>query len=50
LGAAVEVKDPRREAGKVAGVHPFAMELLLYRPGAACPPGGRDTQGQRSGK
>lgn len=50
LGAAVEVKDPRREAGKVAGVYPFAMELLLYRPGSACPPGGRDRQGQRSGK
>jgi hypothetical protein len=38
LGAAVEVKDPRREAGKVAGVYPFAMELLLYRPGSSCGP------------
>jgi sugar lactone lactonase YvrE len=37
LGAAVEVKDAQKEAGKVAGVYPYAMELLIYRPGKGCP-------------
>jgi hypothetical protein len=36
LGAAVEVKDAQKEAGKVAGVHPYAMELLIYKPGKEC--------------
>jgi len=36
FGAAVEAKDPEKAAGKAAGVHPFNMELLLYRPGSGC--------------
>jgi len=36
LGAAVEENDPQKAAGKVAGAHPFAMRLLIYRPGAKC--------------
>ena len=31
LCAAVEVKDPQQAAGRVAGTHPFVMELLIYR-------------------
>lgn len=33
FGAAVEAQDPVTAAGKVAGVHPFNMELLIYKPG-----------------
>ncbi len=36
LGAAVEENDSAKAAGKVAGAHPFAMRLLLYRPGLPC--------------
>lgn len=32
FAAAVEVKEPGKAAGKVAGVHPFAIQLLVYRP------------------
>ncbi len=31
LCGAVEEKDPQKAAGKVAGTHPFIMELLIYR-------------------
>jgi len=34
FGAAVEVIDAQKAAGKVAGIDPFAMELLIYRPAA----------------
>ena len=32
LGGAVEAKDAQRAVGKVAGLYPFVMELLIYRP------------------
>jgi hypothetical protein len=38
FGAAVEVSDPQKAAGKVAGDHPFAMQLLIYRPAAGQQP------------
>ncbi len=36
LGAAVEENDPAKAAGKIAGAHPYAMRLLIYRRGAKC--------------
>ena len=36
LGAAVEENDPQKAAGRVAGTYPFAMRLLVYKPGAKC--------------
>lgn len=36
MGAAVEVNDPQKEAGKAAGLYPFAMELLIYKAGSDC--------------
>jgi hypothetical protein len=32
LCCAAEMKDPQQAAGKVAGIYPFVMELLIYRP------------------
>jgi hypothetical protein len=32
LCCAAEVRDPQQAAGKVAGIYPFVMQLLIYRP------------------